>query len=685
MSTTAVSWLAGAFFALCAAAASAPPKQTLDQLRADLSHEMAAKLARATGFLREWRDGRFRPADAVDAVAVVQEIRRLHLRHARLAAASFVSFGQLIWVLESAGRLQASLAAAARGSAADAPAVARSERLLRVLTARSRRLTETLSVRHGVRFAELVGAAAEEIRREATNVGGRDVPVELDLADGGVVTWIPRSDAARWLDLLRNLMRNALQATEERAAERTQDLGADGAACISTPVAIRLRPATGRGGTCVEILDDGVGMSIEQVASMWHDGRSRHGAGHGQGLTAAKRAFLEERADVEIRSLPGVGTCVRLNIPARDVTFRVPPRWAAAPLILPTALAATLLVGVILRRVHPELESIRVEDRLVVALDRAGDPIWTETMEDAVVPNWRSVINSSDQASTNSTRVPPVVVRDRRGQALAIIPTAPQQGPGLLTAFDKRGRIRWRYPLATRTPLMSPAESHAQKLIPIFAAATVWNEGGAPVIVTGVRDDNWGPTAIQFLSDQGRLLAEYLHPGTLEFFGSGDFDGDGHVEVILNGDNNSARKARAFWSGPPLDSGVYVKCLLMLETPKVGGQAFPYLRWAGAPPAGEEAYLLIPPLREADFADPHATDIVRLPMSRPDTTGAVGMEMYLEDGRIYRLDSRLRPLSCGVGDNTLAARLAPTQPAAPLLYFRDGLMERINLIVQRGS
>ena len=61
------------------------------------------------------------------------------------------------------------------------------------------------------------------------------------------------------------------------------------------------------------------------------------------------------------------------------------------------------------------------------------------------------------------------------------------------------------------------------------------------------------------------------------------------------------------------------------------------------------------------------------------------MEMYLKDGRIYRLSNRLRPLSCGVGDNTLASRLAPTQPAAPLLYFRDGLMERINLIVQRGS
>jgi hypothetical protein len=200
-----------------------------------------------------------------------------------------------------------------------------------------------------------------------------------------------------------------------------------------------------------------------------------------------------------------------------------------------------------------------------------------------------------------------------------------------------------------------------------------------------VRDDSWGSTSVQFLTPAGEPLGEYLHPGTLEFIGSGDFDGDGRVEVLLNGKNNDAPYSAAFWSGPPLGPGVYGECLIMLETPRVGGQAFPYTRWSGVAAAGEEAYLLIPPLREAHFAFPDTTRITRLPVGKPNADGAVRFELFIQDGRIYELDGHLRPLSCGVGDNTDAAHLAPTRPAAPLLYLRDGVSHSIDLIVQRGS
>lgn len=201
----------------------------------------------------------------------------------------------------------------------------------------------------------------------------------------------------------------------------------------------------------------------------------------------------------------------------------------------------------------------------------------------------------------------------------------------------------------------------------------------------GVRDDNWGPMAIQFLSDEGRTLGEYLHPGSLEYFGSEDYDGDGRVEILLNGCNNGARNAPLYWSGAPLGGGVYTTCLLLLETPTVDGQAFPGTQWATTPTAREEAYLLVPPLLQENFTKVKSTIIDRLPMSRPDATGAVRMEMFIADGRIYRLDGNLRPLSCGVGDNTPAAVLAPTRPVAPLLYFKNGVHEHIPLLVERGS
>ncbi|MBK8164408.1 MAG: sensor histidine kinase [bacterium] len=685
MPATPLARLTAAAACLAAAAAPAPRHQTIDHLRADLSHEMAAKLARLAGYLREWHEGRFRGDDAREATAILDDIRRLFLRNARLAAATFSSFGQLVEVIALTVDLRRHLIAAARAAAADAPALAAAERLAPALAARSRRLVEALSARHGVRFTELVGAAAEEIRREAGAAGARGVPVVIDSADGGVAVWVPRADAARWSDLLRNFLRNALQAVEERVEAPGAAAADDDTRRGEQPaVGVRLRPAPSGGGTCVEIVDDGVGMTDEQVASMWRDGRSRHGDGHGQGLTQAKRVFLEERAALDVRSVPGVGTRIRVELPSRDVTFRPPRRLASPPLVAPGVLVLGLLAIAAGQLDHPEMESITVQDlHVVIALDRGGDPIWQRTMPDRVLSNGRSTINRPDTSMT--VTVPPLIFRDRQGRSLAIIATAPQRGPGLITAFDKRGRVAWEHPLRWTEPLVDPGEIHTGKLITVFAAASVWNDGGVPVIVIGVRDDNWASTAIQFLSEEGRTLGEYLHPGTLEYFGSEDYDGDGRIEILLNGYNNGARNAPLYWSGAPLGGGVYTTCLLMLETPTVDGQAFPGTRWATAPPAREEAYLLVPPLLEENFTKVESTALDRLPMSRPDSTGAVRMELFVADGRVYRLNGDLRPVTCGVGDNTPAAALAPTQPVAPLLYFRDGVAEHIPLLVERGS
>lgn len=653
---------------LRAAAAAAPKHETLDHLRADLSHEMAAKLARLAGFLREWREGRFRDDDARDATAILGDITRLHRRHARVAAGSLGSFAQLVRVVAVGHELRRGLISAARAAAADAPALGRAELLLPALTAQSRRLVETLSARYGARFGELVGAAAEEIRREAAVAGISGVPVEIDSADGGAAAWVPRGDAARWSDLLRNFIRNAVQATEERRSGLTRP-----------PVVVRLRPASGHGGACVEVLDEGVGMDTNRLATMWRDGGSRHGDGHGQGLTEAKRAFLEEHASLEVRSVPQVGTCIRIELPARDVAFRPPHRRQSLPLMLPLGLflvLATILVGQWRRT---DMEILRVtNDHQLTALDHRGHVLWEHEMLDRVRPNWRSLVQT--ERGTAEVEVPPLIVRGDGSRRLAIVATAPNQGPGQLFAFDSRGREQWTRPLRWT----APDKVHTGKLNSPFQANTTWNGLAGPVIILSVRDDSWGSTSVQFLTPAGEPLGEYLHPGTLEYIGSGDLDGDGRIEVLLNGKNNDAPHNAAFWSGPPLGQGAYGECLVMLETPRVDGQAFPYRRWSGVAAASEDAYLLIPPLREEYFAFPETTQITRLPMGRPDADSEARFELFIQDGRIYELDGHLRPLSCGVGDNTDAARLAPTRAAAPLLYFRDGASQAIDLIVQRG-
>jgi signal transduction histidine kinase len=647
--------------ATLAAAAPAPARQTLDHLRADLSHEMAAKLARLSALVREWRAGRHHDSDADDAAHILADIERLHRRHARVAAGSFGTFALLTRVLDEVAGLRRAAASAARPGRVDPAALERAERLLPALTATSRRLTEALSSRYGARFGELVSAAAEEIRREAAT-GERAVPVEIDSADGGAAAWVPRADAARWSDVLRNLMRNAVQATAVRDGLPTP------------PVTVRLRPAPGRGGARVEICDEGIGMAADQVEAMWRDGRSRHGEDHGQGLTENKRAFVEQHATLEIRSLPGVGTCVSLELPPRDVAFRPPRPWAAPPLAVPALVLVLLLAGAAWELRRTEMVAVTVTNsHLVSGLDRRGHVLWQRELSDRVAPNWRSLLRAERQAAEVEA-LPLVVPAPGTDDPLAIISTIADQGPGRVLAFDTHGRERWSHTLSWATPRVT----HTGALMTAFQAATVWNDGARPAIALNVRDGNWSSTSIQFFDTAGRLLGAYLHPGHLEFVSSGDLDDDGRVEVLLNGRNNDAVADSTFWTGPPCPEG-YTDCLILLESPTVDGQAFPYARWSAAPRAREDAYLLIPPLRPGDYADPHASTMVRMAF------GKNHFEVSMTDGRIYVLDHHLRPLSCNVGDHTPADELAPTRASAPLLYLKDGRPEAIDLPVQRGS
>jgi signal transduction histidine kinase len=668
--------VAGAVRVLGAAAGPAPSRVTLDQLRSDLSHETAAKLARLTGLVREWRGGRLRAEDPGDAAAILWDIERIHLRHARVACGGLGTFAQLVRVLALARAMRSRSPAPGGAAPLPAPDLVHLEQRLAALGAVSRGLVETLSARYGARFGELVGAAAEEIRREAAAADGQGIAVVIESADGGAAAWVPRADAARWSDLLRNLVRNAVQASEERCP----GAASAGPSASAPPVTVRLRPAPGRGGACVEILDEGVGMDPAEADAMWRDGRSRHGDGHGQGLTAGKRVFLTDRAALEVRSRPGVGTCVRIELAQRDIVIRPPHRWAAPPLVLPAAALLAVLTVTVIHAFRPTLVSVEVSNgRRVRALDARGAALWQRDLAEGVLPNFRSSIWTPE--NKGEPFAPHLLLGDRgTGGPLVILGTCPEQGPGHVVALDARGRDRWSRPLRW----FPPRSVHTGNLVAAWQAATVWNEGQRPTLILNVRDGNWSSTAIQFFSPSGDSLGAYYHPGHLEFLTTGDVDGDGRVEVVLNGKNNDATRGTAFWPG---DAGpeAYGECLVLLETPQVNGQGFPYARWEGLPPAREEAYLLIPPLRRESFADPRGAQVQQISFGRPTADGAARIEAVIQDGRIYELDGRLRPLSCGVGDHTAAAALAPTRAAAPLLYIRDGRIESIDLPVRRGS
>jgi signal transduction histidine kinase len=634
-----------------------PPGEalTLDRLRSDLSHETAAKIARLTGLVQEWRAGDFQPTDPADARDILLDLRRIFLRHARLAAARPDTLLRLVRLLSLVESARGRLPARSFREAPSAPQVERFAALVAGLHADSRALVETLSSRYGERVGNLLTRAVAEISVESGGADPGGGPVALEDDGCGAGAWVPRREAAQWADVFRNLLRNAVQATADKRA--------GGGPEAPGRVTARLQPMPGASGVTLEILDEGVGMTPEQVARMWSAGESTHGPNRGQVLTEGKRAFLARRAGLEVRSVPGVGTCVRVDLPHRDLPVRPPRLWAMPTVSLPAAVILIAAAAGATRLAQPPVMSLDVDpnQRVLRARDARGALVWQREMDQDVLPNFRgSVVGRKGGFD----------LKDRQlvlpGGGGAIVATQPPEGPARLRRLAPDGADVW-----TRTlrwiPPRTPHEGHLKA---VFIVPLRWDRPPVASLAVNVRDADYSSTCIEFFTPRGDSLGAYYHPGQMEFEAVADVDGDGREEALFRVINNAAMEDTGFVPG---GSNVYLDGLALLKPPGVNGQAYPYTNWPGAPRAREEAYLLFPPLRRG----------VRPAIVRVTLGGSA--EVQLADGRIYHLDRRLRPVSCGVGDFTTADSLAPTRALAPLLYIHDGTPERIEVPVRRGT
>jgi signal transduction histidine kinase len=67
---------------------------------------------------------------------------------------------------------------------------------------------------------------------------------------------------------------------------------------------------------CFSIQDNGVGMSEQQLATLWEQDYSTKEFGHGIGMQAIKRIADEHGAQIEVRSEVGNGTEFIVSFPA---------------------------------------------------------------------------------------------------------------------------------------------------------------------------------------------------------------------------------------------------------------------------------------------------------------------------------------------------------------------------------
>jgi hypothetical protein len=420
--------------------------------------------------------------------------------------------------------------------------------------------------------------------------------------------------------------------------------------------------------------DDGVGMTRDEMERMWTRGFSGRGETRGEGLTEGKRAFLESRARLSVTSRPGLGTKVSLRVPFRPIPIRRPglatlrPVQFGAALLVLLALASTLA----LRRM-PEPVAYETEPPLLLkALNRDGEVLWV----------WRSPTPIRPNAPRLRGDEGPVIVQEG-GRAHGVVLATEGAGTGsdVLRLLTPRGRQRWSEVLTARRAVNLEGGVNECRWI----THVPWSGRPGSAVVACTFDQLWYHTVLRFFSLRGDSLGAYYHPGHLGLKGVGDFDGDGHTELLVYGANNSARFLPEVGL-PSTDENV--GCVFLLEPPEVNGQAFPYARtpgrrrdWPGIPPAREEAYVLFPLMDGAGESLPDQVVLGR--NDRGERTICVS----LVDGRSYWFDGSLRPRRCAINYPTPASRLVVEQRKIPrpLLVIRNGRRARVAVPVVANS
>ncbi|MEJ7585221.1 MAG: HAMP domain-containing sensor histidine kinase [Acidimicrobiales bacterium] len=140
---------------------------------------------------------------------------------------------------------------------------------------------------------------ADDAVRDARAVDP-DRSVSTDIDGALVVT----GDEGRLRQVLANLLANSLVHTP-----------------AGTPMEVRLSRIDGR--AVVEVVDRGPGMSEESASRAFErfyradPSRSRHQGGSGLGLAIVQATVEAHGGEVSLRSAPGVGTTVRIELPLR--------------------------------------------------------------------------------------------------------------------------------------------------------------------------------------------------------------------------------------------------------------------------------------------------------------------------------------------------------------------------------
>jgi tRNA A-37 threonylcarbamoyl transferase component Bud32 len=205
----------------------------------------------------------------------------------------------------------------------------------------------------------------------------------------------------------------------------------------------------------------------------------------------------------------------------------------------------------------------------------------------------------------------PALMRTTEGRQIVAVVSKGTVGNDRVLGLDGRtGRILW-----SREPQAElPPGGTEGRWAGLWQKCIQTGPGEEDLFLLGWAEGVHYPCALEFCRADGSVLATYYHPGMVFLWSQADMDGDGRPELLLYGENNSARETLEAMPPGARERLYNPAVLLVLDVPS-GGQAYPVADWAGVPRAAEQAYVLIPPYtgdREATCSALSCSDDLRV-------------------------------------------------------------------------
>jgi len=205
--------------------------------------------------------------------------------------------------------------------------------------------------------------------------------------------------------------------------------------------------------------------------------------------------------------------------------------------------------------------------------------------------------------------------------------------PGAVFLLDVRGCLQWQYSVPDGECVYPPEEEvfNGFQVDGIYPADVDGN-GDNELLVVFVHH-TWHPCKLMVFDVDGRVLAEYWHPGYIRTLAVDQVGEDETSLVVVSGSNNHLS-----------DSAWNVQVLFAFAGLEIAGQGPP---WAGTAPQGSELWYRVIENIDIEVLRAKCTkfDFVDL-----DGDGLSELRARLTDGRFYYLDAAGRTVGVTRGD-----------------------------------